>query len=256
MLKRRIIPCLDIQNGRTVKGVNFKELRDAGCPIELALRYEQEGADELVFLAINANKENPEQNISLVRQIASKLRIPFTIGGGINTVEDAASYLRAGADKVSLNTAAVKRPELIQEIAIRYGKQCVVVAIDAKLIDEEWFVCTQGGNHITNIKVMDWAKQVKDLGAGEILLTSMEGDGMKSGFSLGITKAISEAIDLPVIASGGAGSLQDFKTVFEETRVTGALAASVFHYQEIEISDLKQYLNENNIATRNNETRL
>jgi imidazole glycerol-phosphate synthase subunit HisF len=256
MLKKRIIPCLDIQNGRTVKGVNFKNIKDAGCPIELAQNYEKEGADELVFLAINAKNETAGSIIELIQKISSRLRIPFTIGGGIHSLEDAANYLKAGADKVSLNSSAVVRPELIREIADQYGSQCVVVAIDAKWVDQDWYVTTQGGNNLTNLKVYDWVRQVEKLGAGEILLTSMDDDGMKQGFAIELTQKVCELVQLPVIASGGAGSITDFKAVFENTKATGALAASVFHFQEIKIQDLKSNLIENNIPIRQDEIRL
>ena len=242
MLKRRIIPCLDIQNGRTVKGVNFKEIRDAGDPVELAKKYVQDGADELVFFDITATVEKRKTLIELVEKIAAEINIPFTVGGGINTIDDVTRLIAAGADKVSINSSAVQRPELIREIANQFGSQCVVVAIDTKKVDDTWYVYTHGGRTATELKTIDWAKQVVELGAGEILLTSMNNDGTKSGFALDITSDISNAVNVPVIASGGAGSKEDFDTLFRTTKATGGLAASIFHYNEIPISELKTYL--------------
>lgn len=242
MLKRRIIPCLDIQNGRTVKGINFEGIRDAGDPVELAKKYVQDGADELVFLDITASVENRKTLVELVEEIASEINIPFTVGGGINTIEDVTRLIAAGADKVSLNSSAVQRPELIREIAAQFGSQCVVVAIDTKKIDDTWYVYTHGGRTATELKAVDWAKQAVQFGAGEILLTSMNNDGTKAGFALDITAEISNSVNVPVIASGGAGTKEDFKELFEKTKATGGLAASIFHYNEIPISALKNYL--------------
>lgn len=250
MLKKRIIPCLDIKDGRTVKGVNFVDIRDAGDPIELAKQYVIQGADELVFLDITATVENRKTLVDLVKRIAQEINIPFTVGGGINTVEDVSNLIKAGADKVSINSSAVKRPELITEIAQEFGSQCVVVAVDTKFEDNEWKVFVHGGRTPTPLKTLDWVKQVEELGAGEILLTSMNNDGTKSGFALDITKQVSEAVNIPVIASGGAGNKQHFKDVFKQTGATGALAASIFHFGEIPIPKLKNYLNKEEIAIR------
>jgi len=242
MLKRRIIPCLDIQNGRTVKGINFEEIRDAGDPIELAKKYVRDGADELVFLDITATVEKRKTLLELVEKIAIEINIPFTVGGGINTLEDVSRLIAAGADKVSLNSSAVKRPELIREIANQFGSQCVVVAIDTKKVADSWYVYTHGGRTATELKTIDWAQQAVELGAGEILLTSMNNDGTKNGFALDITNQISNAVNIPVIASGGAGNKEDFEILFKTTKATGGLAASIFHYNEIPITELKTYL--------------
>lgn len=250
MLKKRIIPCLDIKNGRTVKGVNFENIIDAGDPIELAKRYVQEGADEVVFLDISATEEKRKTLTKLIRRIAAEINIPFTVGGGINSLDDAKAIIDAGADKISVNSAAILNPEIITEIAKTYGNQCVVVAIDAKLVDGEWMVFRNGGKISTDLKAVDWAKKAESLGAGEILLTSMNNDGTKSGFAYDITKQISEAVSIPVIASGGAGTMEHFATVFQETKATGALAASVFHFGQIPIPELKNYLKQQNISIR------
>jgi len=250
MLKKRIIPCLDIKDGRTVKGINFVDIQDAGDPIELAKNYVKQGADELVFLDITATIENRSTLIELVKRIAKEINIPFTVGGGINSVEDVARLIEAGADKVSLNSSAVKRPELITEIANQFGSQCVVVAIDTKFENDEWKVFVHGGRTLTPLTTVNWAKQAEQLGAGEILLTSMNNDGTKAGFALEITNNVSSAVNIPVIASGGAGSKEHFKNVFEQTKATGGLAASIFHYGEIPIPELKNYLKEQNIAIR------
>lgn len=250
MLKKRIIPCLDIKGGRTVKGVNFIDLQDAGDPIELAKKYVEQGADELVFLDITATLEKRKTLIDLVKQVAKEIDIPFTVGGGINSVEDVRDIIKAGADKVSINSSAVKNPSLITEIANEFGSQCVVVAIDTKLEEEEWKVFVHGGKTITPLKTIEWAKQVEKLGAGEILLTSMNNDGTKNGFSIDITNLVSTAVNIPVIASGGAGNKVDFKNVFTKTEATGALAASVFHFGEIQIQELKDYLKNEKIAIR------
>ncbi len=250
MLKKRIIPCLDIQNGRTVKGVNFVDIRDAGDPIELAKKYVQEGADELVFLDITATNEKRKTWIDLVDKIAREINIPFTVGGGIHSVEDASALIKAGADKVSINSAAIKRPELISEIAQQFGSQAVVLAIDTKFENGDWYVFSNGGKIATGLKTIDWALQAEKLGAGEILLTSMNNDGTKNGFALDITRQISEQLNIPVIASGGAGTQEHFKEVFEQTKASGALAASIFHFGEIPIQTLKTYLKTENISIR------
>ena len=250
MLKKRIIPCLDIQNGRTVKGINFLSIRDAGNPIELAKKYVSEGADELVFLDITATIEKRETLLELVQEISREIDIPFTVGGGINSVEDAAKVISAGADKVSVNSAAVKRPELITEMASRFGSQCVVLAIDTKKIEKQWEVFINGGRVPTELKTLEWAQRGIDLGAGEILLTSMNNDGTKKGFALDLVGELSKKIKAPVIASGGAGSAEDFKDLFSQTNATGGLAASVFHYGEIPIPTLKNYLKTNQIPIR------
>lgn len=250
MLKKRIIPCLDIKDGRTVKGVNFVALRDAGDPIELAKRYVCEGADELVFLDITATIEKRKTLSELVRKIAKEINIPFTVGGGIYSLEDAQAVIRAGADKVSINSAAVKNPLLITEIADEFGSQCVVVAIDTKFDNNEWTVFVSGGKIPTTLKTMDWAKQIEQLGAGEILLTSMNNDRTKTGFAISILDQISKAINIPVIASGGAGTIEHFKEVFEKTKVSAALAASIFHFGMVSIPELKSYLKTQNISIR------
>lgn len=250
MLKKRIIPCLDIKNGRTVKGVNFVDIRDAGDPVELAKKYANDGADELVFLDITATEEKRKTLSELVKKVAAEINIPFTVGGGINSLEDAEMVIKSGADKVSLNSSAVKNPKLISEIANQYGSQCVVVAIDTKLVDNEWRVFVSGGKIPTDLLAVNWAKKVADLGAGEILLTSMNNDGTKAGFALDITKQISEAVSIPVIASGGAGTKEHFEDVFQKTKASGGLAASIFHYNEISIPELKTYLKTQNIAIR------
>lgn len=250
MLKKRVIACMDIQNGEVVKGVNFVDIQRAGDPIALAKRYVVEGADELVFLDITATIENRKTLIGLVNEIASQINIPFTVGGGISTREQAIDLVRAGADKVSVNSAAIKRPELIQEIAQALGSQCVVVAIDTKYEEGEWWVYSAGGRIKTELKTIDWAKQVASLGAGEILLTSMNNDGTKAGFALDITAEVAKTVNIPVIASGGAGSIDHFIQVFTQTQATGALAASIFHYGEVSIPELKQVLKTNNISVR------
>lgn len=242
MLKRRIIPCLDIKDGRTVKGINFVGLRDAGDPIALAKKYAQEGADELVFLDITATEEKRKTLKELVTQIAREINIPFTVGGGVNSLEDAKALLEAGADKIALNSAAVRQPALITQIAQNFGRQCVVVAIDTQKENNTWEVFIQGGKLATGKSTVQWAQEVEALGAGEILLTSMHGDGAQQGFSLDITRAVSEAVHLPVIASGGAGKIEDFEAVFSQTQVTGALAATIFHDNLLPIPALKAEL--------------
>lgn len=250
MLKKRIIPCLDIQDGRTVKGINFLDIRDAGNPIALAKRYVTEGADELVFLDITATVEKRKTLVALVTKISKEINIPFTVGGGISSTDDVAALLKAGADKVSINSAAVKNPELISLIAKSFGSQCLVVAIDTKYEEGDWWVYTHGGRNRTTLKTVQWAKEIERMGGGEILLTSMNSDGTKDGFSIEIIKQVSEAVSLPIIASGGAGALFHFKDVFEQTKATGGLAASIFHFNEIPIPDLKGYLSRNNISVR------
>lgn len=250
MLKKRIIPCLDIKDGTTVKGINFEGLRNAGDPVELAKRYEKEGADELVFLDIAATVEERKTFSELVQKIARELSIPFTVGGGISTVEDVRKLLEAGADKVSINSSAVRNPQLISNLAKEFGSQCIVVAIDTKQISGSDWVHVKGGREITELETLNWAKRTEQLGAGEILLTSMDGDGTKSGFDLRITKLISENVHIPVIASGGAGKMEDFENVFNQTKATGALAASIFHFGEIQIQDLKNNLKFKKLAVR------
>jgi imidazole glycerol-phosphate synthase subunit HisF len=250
MLKRRIIPCLDIKDGRTVKGVNFINLRDAGDAVELAKMYAKQGADELVFLDITATIEKRKALAGLVERIAAEINIPFTVGGGINTVSDVSLLIKAGADKITINSSAVRKPELISEIAGQFGSQCVVVAIDTKFIDNEWIVFVDGGRTSTPLRTINWARKVEELGAGEILLTSMNNDGTKSGFSIDITNEVSKNVNIPVIASGGAGLMEHFKEVFFNTSSSAALAASIFHFGEISIPDLKTYLSSENISVR------
>ncbi|MBK9283818.1 MAG: imidazole glycerol phosphate synthase subunit HisF [Sphingobacteriaceae bacterium] len=242
MLTKRIIPCLDIKDGRTVKGINFVNIRDAGDPVELAKCYSELGADELVFLDITATNEKRKTLSELVTKVAAAINIPFTVGGGISSVEDVEVLLNSGADKVSVNTSAFKRPELINELASRFGSQCVVLAIDTKFENEDWFVYLNGGKLKTEVKAIDWAKEGAKRGAGEILLTSMNNDGTKNGFANDITQLISENVSIPVIASGGAGSMQHFADAFLIGKADAALAASVFHFKEIEIKALKEYL--------------
>ena len=251
MLTKRIIPCLDIKDGRTVKGINFESIRDAGDPVELAMLYSQQGADELVFLDITATVEKRKTLIELVKRIAANINIPFTVGGGISSVDDVAILLQNGADKISVNTAAYKNPALINELSNAFGSQCVVLAIDTKKeADGEWYVYLHGGRTKTATKTIDWARQAVDAGAGEILLTSMNHDGTKNGFALDITATLSGSVGVPVIASGGAGTLAHFKEVFETAHADAALAASIFHYKEIEIPVLKQYLAQQKIPVR------
>ena len=250
MLKKRIIPCLDIKDGQTVKGVNFVDIRNAGDPIELAKRYVQEGADELVFLDITATVEGRKTFVELVEQIAHEINIPFTVGGGISSVKDAAALVEAGADKVSVNSAAVRRPALVHEIADEFGSQFLVVAIDAGLVNDKWRVFVKGGREATTLEVNEWARQVQELGAGEILLTSMQHDGTKGGFAIELTNQLANDLQIPIIASGGAGSSEHFKDVFKQTKATGALAASVFHFGEIPIPELKKFLKSEHIAVR------
>lgn len=250
MLTKRIIPCLDIKDGRTVKGVNFENIRDAGDPVELAVHYCQEGADELVFLDITATNEKRKTLSELVTRIAQNINIPFTVGGGISTVEDVSILLNAGADKISVNTSAFKNPQLINDLASQFGSQCVVLAIDTKFENNDWYVYLNGGKVKTEKKALDWAKEGVALGAGEILLTSMNNDGTKAGFANDITKLISTNVNVPVIASGGAGKMQHFTDAFINGKADAALAASVFHFREISISSLKTFLKKNNISVR------
>ena len=250
MLAKRIIPCLDIKNGQTVKGINFLNITDVGDPVELGALYAQMGADELVFLDITATNEKRKTLSELVTRIAKHINIPFTVGGGISSVEDVSVLLACGADKISVNTSAVRNPQLISDLASQFGSQCVVIAIDTKFIDGEWYVFLNGGRIPTDIKTVEWAKQAVALGAGEILLTSMNNDGTKDGFALDITRAVSEAVNVPVIASGGAGTMEHFVTVFDEGKADAALAASIFHYKEIGIPELKMYLNEQGVEVR------
>lgn len=249
-MTKRIIPCLDIKDGRTVKGVNFVELRDAGDPVELAQRYSEEGADELVFLDITATKEKRKTLVNLVEKVARKVSIPFTVGGGISSVEDVNMLLRAGADKVSINSSAVKNPALIGELANKFGSQCIVLAVDAKLIEGQWKVHLVGGRVATEIDLFEWVEEAVRLGAGEILFTSMDHDGTKNGFANETLSALSERVNVPIIASGGAGNVQHFADTFTAGKADAALAASVFHYGEIEIGDLKRELKEQGINMR------
>jgi imidazole glycerol-phosphate synthase subunit HisF len=252
MLTKRIIPCLDVKEGRVVKGIQFVQLRDAGDPVELARFYDEQGADELVFLDISASNEGRKTMVEVVKAVASELAIPFTVGGGINSLEDMKRILRSGADKVSLNTAAVLNPSLITEGADFFGTQCIVVAIDAKYDPElgSWRVYTHGGRTATDREVIDWAREAVRLGAGEILLTSMDSDGEKKGFDLKLTKAVSEAVSVPVIASGGAGNAEHFVDSFVEGKADAALAASIFHYKETSVAEVKSYLREKGVEVR------
>ena len=250
MLAKRIIPCLDVKDGRTVKGTNFLDLRDAGDPVELARKYSDEGADEIVLLDISATNERRKTFPDLVRRVAAEINIPFTVGGGISAVDDIGALLDAGADKVSINTAAVIRPELISETAANFGSQCIVLAIDAKNVGGEWRVFLNGGRVATENDAVEWAKQGVERGAGEILLTSVNADGAKTGFEIGLTRRISSSVGVPVIASGGAGTVDDFADVFVRGAADAALAASVFHYGEIGVSDLKLFLQMRGIEVR------
>lgn len=250
MLTKRILPCLDIKNGRTVKGVNFIDLRDAGDPVVLAKQYAELGADELVFLDIAATLENRKTMHDMVLKVAEQVNIPFTVGGGISSVEDVDALLHCGADKVSINSSAVKRPELINELSDKFGSQCVVVAIDAKQIGNEWFVHLAGGTIPTEIKLFDWAKEVAKRGAGEILFTSMNHDGTKAGFANEALAKLSDLVNIPIIASGGAGTIQHFADTFIDGKADAALAASVFHFGEIPILELKMELRKQGVSVR------
>lgn len=251
MLTKRIIPCLDVKDGQTVKGVNFENLKYAGDPVELAKKYSLEGADELVFLDITATNEKRKTIVELVERVAKNVFIPFTVGGGINSTEDIRAILNAGADKISLNSAAVKNPELISECVNYFGSQCIVVAIDAKKIDNEYFVHINAGKKNTGVKLKDWAKEVQRRGAGEILLTSMDFDGTQKGFDIDMNRLVSETVHIPVIASGGAGAdSRHFRDVFEKTNVDAALAASIFHFGTLPVKTLKKELEDYGISTR------
>lgn len=250
MLTKRIIPCLDIKDGRTVKGINFVDLVDAGDPVEQAQLYAQQGADELVFLDITATIEKRKTLAKLARDIASNLNIPFTVGGGIKSIDDVSVLLDNGADKISVNTSAVKRPALIDELAGNFGSQCVVLAVDTKFDNGEWWVYLNGGRTATSLKTLDWIQEATSRGAGEILLTSMNHDGTKNGFALDITRQVSEIVNIPIIASGGAGKMDHFSDVFGVGKADAALAASIFHFNEIPIPDLKRHLLSKNIPIR------
>jgi cyclase len=250
MVKKRLIPCLDVRDGRTVKGVQFEGLRDAGDPVALAERYAREGADELVFLDITATNQRRQPLTELVRNVAQVLDIPFTVGGGIGTVVDVETLLLSGADKVSINSAALARPAFITELARRFGSQCIVVAVDARLVANEWQVMTRAGTLATGRQAVAWCREAADLGAGELLLTSMSHDGTKSGFALDLTRAVSDAVGVPVIASGGAGQSSDFTAVFTQGGADAALAASIFHFNETALPALKSYLHTAGIPVR------
>jgi imidazoleglycerol phosphate synthase, cyclase subunit len=250
MLAKRIIPCLDVKDGRVVKGINFVGLKDVGDPVECARKYNQQGADEIVFLDITATYENRDTIVEVVKQTAKEIFVPLTVGGGIRTIEDFTRLLRAGADKISVNSAAVKNPALIQEAADKFGSQCVVVAIDVKRIDGQFRVVTAGGRIDTGLDAIEWAKKVEELGAGEILLTSMDADGTKQGFDVKLLNIIGQAINIPMIASGGCGILEHFSEVFRQTDADAALAASLFHYGELTISEVKEHLQEKEIVVR------
>lgn len=247
MKTKKIIACLDIKDGSVVKGINFVDINEVGNPVEFAKRYEQEGADELVLLDITATNENRGTVLELVAKVAKEINIPFTVGGGIHSVNEAQAVIDAGADKVSIGSAAIKNPELITQLSNKLGKEKVVLAIDCKLDNNEWLVYTHGGQKATELLALDWAKEGEELGAGSILLTSMNNDGAKNGFAIDITKAIADAVTVPVVASGGAGKKEDFLALFQQTNVKSGLAASVFHYKEIEIGDLKAYLRKNEV---------
>lgn len=250
MLTKRIIPCLDIKNGRTVKGVNFLNLRDAGDPVELAKKYALEGADELVFLDISATLEERETIYDLVYRVAEQINIPFTVGGGIASSDKVSKILRNGADKVSVNSAAVYNPAIVKEISEEFGAQCMVVAIDARQVDGQWLVHTHGGTKPTELELFSWAKRMQDLGAGEILFTSMDNDGTKAGFACEALAQMSDILSIPVIASGGAGSMEDFAEVFTTGKADAGLAASIFHFNEIPIPQLKAYLKDQGLPIR------
>ncbi len=250
MLTKRIIPCLDIKNGRTVKGVNFIDLRDAGDPVELAKQYANLGADELVFLDISTTLVGRKTMHDLVLKVAEQVNIPFTVGGGISSIEDVDDLLKCGADKISINSSAIKRPDLVNELSNKFGSQCVVVAIDATQINNQWIVHLAGGTIPTALNLFDWARDVEQRGAGEILFTSMNNDGTKAGFANEALAKLSETLNIPIIASGGAGTVQHFVDTFKEGMADAALAASVFHFGEIEILDLKRELRKNNIEVR------
>lgn len=250
MLAKRIIPCLDVTNGRVVKGTNFVELKDAGDPVEIARRYNAEGADELTFLDITASSDNRDLILHIIEAVASEVFIPLTVGGGVRAVADIQRLLNAGADKVSINTSAVSNPQLVKEAADRYGNQCIVVAIDSKRVGDHWEVFTHGGRTATGLDAIAWAKKMEAFGAGELLLTSMDRDGTKSGFDLELTRAISDAVDIPIIASGGVGTLQHLVDGVREGRADAVLAASVFHFGEYGIEEAKRYMKQHGIEVR------
>ncbi len=249
-LTKRIIPCLDIKDGQTVKGINFVNIQAVGDPVELGSRYARMGADELVFLDITATHEKRKTFAELVTRIAKHINIPFTVGGGISSVDDVSVLLNAGADKISVNSAAVRNPQLINDLAKQFGSQCVVLAVDTKFVDGEWIVFLNGGRIPTEVRTYEWVKRAVDLGAGEILLTSMDHDGTKAGFAVELTRMVSESVSVPVIASGGAGNMDHFVDVFEQGKADAALAASLFHYGEIELPDLKGYLRSKGVEVR------
>ena len=250
MLTKRVIPCLDVKNGKVVKGTSFVNLRYAGDPVKLARKYYDDGADELMLLDITASYEKRKTMINVVREVAKDIFIPFTVGGGINRIEDIRNLLNAGADKVSINTAAVENPKLIKEAAEKFGSQCIVVAIDVKKSGNQWKVFIKGGRGATSLNVLDWAKEVEELGAGEIMLTSIDKDGTKKGYDLKLTRVISKKVNIPIIASGGAGDLDSILKVFKEGRADAALAASIFHYDKYSINEVKKYLLKNNVKVR------
>jgi imidazole glycerol-phosphate synthase subunit HisF len=250
MLAKRIIPCLDVKNGKVVKGINFNSLQYAGNAVELAEKYSDSGADELIFLDITASIEKRKTMIELVKKVAEKVFIPFTVGGGINSIKDINELLKSGADKVSLNTSAIKNPELIKKASKEFGAQCIVIAIDAKKMNNSWNAFIYGGKQDSGLNAIEWAKKAVSFGAGEILLTSMNADGTKKGFDLNLTKKISEEINVPVIASGGAGTKKDFLKVFQEGKADAALAASIFHYNNYSVQDIKNYLKKNGVVIR------
>ncbi len=250
MLAKRIIPCLDVNEGRVVKGVNFLELRDAGDPVEIARHYDKEGADELCFLDITASHQQRRIILDVVARTAEQVFMPLTVGGGINSLEDIRNLLHAGADKVSINTGAVNRPEFVREAAEVFGSQCIVVAIDAKRVDDHWEVFTHGGRNPTGLDASEWAERMEKFGAGEILLTSMDRDGTKAGYDLGLTRAISDRLSIPVIASGGVGNLDHIYQGFVEGNASAALAASIFHYREYSVAECKNYLHDRGIPVR------
>ncbi|WP_086350480.1 imidazole glycerol phosphate synthase subunit HisF [Candidatus Enterococcus clewellii] len=251
MLTKRIIPCLDVTDGQVVKGVNFVNLQSIGDPVEIARAYNDQGADELVFLDITATSDERETMIDVIERTASEVFIPLTVGGGIRSVEDMKKMLQAGADKISLNSAAIKEPDLIRQGAEKFGSQCIVVAVDAKRTSSgSWHVFVKGGREDTGLDVLEWVKQAVSLGAGEILLTSMDADGTKQGYDLALNQAVCDAVTVPVIASGGCGNKEDILEVFEETDVTAALAASIFHYGEVSIPELKEYLQDKGVTVR------
>jgi len=250
MLAKRIIPCLDVTNGRVVKGTNFVELKDAGDPVEIARRYNEEGADELTFLDITASSDNRDLILHIIEAVASEVFIPLTVGGGVRVVADIQRLLNAGADKVSINTSAVTNPQLVKDAADRYGNQCIVVAIDSKRVGDHWEVFTHGGRTATGLNAIEWAKKMEAYGAGELLLTSMDRDGTKSGFDLELTRAISDAVDIPIIASGGVGTLQHLVDGVREGRADAVLAASIFHFGEYGIEEAKRYMKQHGIEVR------